>query len=74
MAERSRPDAPTWREELILTLTHWSALLGGIIAIAVIIRAVFFDFADVEHPAFAAMLAGYGAIVALRLLPGLSYR
>ena len=73
MAERTRPDAPTWREELILTLTHWSALLGGIIAVAVIIRVVFFDFADVNHPAFVAMFIGYGAIVALRLLPRLSY-
>ncbi len=73
MAERTRADAPAWREELLLTLTHWSALLGGVIAVAVIIRALFFNFADVNHPAFIAMFVGYGGIVALRLLPRLSY-
>ena len=73
MDERPRPAAPAWREQLLLTLTHWSALLGGVIAVGVVIRALFFDFADVRHPAFVMMFVGYGAIVALRLLPRLSY-
>jgi signal transduction histidine kinase len=74
MDERTRADTPAWREQLLFTLTHWSALLGGVIAIAVTIRALFFDFADVRHPSFVTMLLGYGTIVALRLLPRLSYR
>ena len=73
MDERPRPAAPAWREQLLLTLTHWSALLGGVIAVGVVIRALFFDFADVRHPAFVMMFVGYGAIVALRLVPRLSY-
>jgi signal transduction histidine kinase len=72
MDEPTRPDAP-WREQLLFTLTHWAALFGGVIAIGVTIRAFFFDFADVRHPSFVIMLLGYGAIVALRLLPRLSY-
>ena len=74
MDERSRADAPAWREQLLLTVTHWSALFGGVIAVGVIIRAVFFNFADAGDPSFIAMFLGYGAIVATRLLPGLSYR
>ena len=62
-----------WREQLLLTLTHWGAIFGGVIAIGVTIRALAFNFVDVSHPAFAAMFVGYGAIVALRLLPGLPY-
>src|SRR5678815_4049263 len=74
MDERSRADAPAWREQLLLTVTHWSALFGGVIAVGVIIRSVFFNFADAGDPSFIAMFLGYGAIVATRLLPGLSYR
>jgi signal transduction histidine kinase/ActR/RegA family two-component response regulator len=74
MDEHRRSETGSWREQLLLTLTHWSALFGGVIAIGVTIRALAFDFVDVRHPAFAAMFAGYGAIVALRLLPGLPYR
>jgi signal transduction histidine kinase len=74
MDERTRPEGSPWRAQLLLTLIHWSAISGGVIAIGVTIRALFWDFADVRHPAFVAMMAGYGVIVALRLLPGLSYR
>ena len=73
MDERRRPETSQWREQLLLTLAHWGALFGGVIAIGVTIRALAFDFVDVSHPAFAAMFVGYGAIVALRLLPGLPY-
>ncbi|HYJ94215.1 MAG TPA: ATP-binding protein [Vicinamibacterales bacterium] len=73
MDERRRPETDQWREQLLLTLAHWGALFGGVIAIGVTIRALAFDFVDVSHPAFAAMFVGYGAIVALRLLPGLPY-
>ena len=73
MDEHRRPETGSWREQLLLTLTHWSAIFGGVIAIGVTIRAFAFDFVDVSHPAFAAMFVGYGAIVALRLLPGLPY-
>ena len=73
MDERRRPETGQWREQLLLTLAHWGALFGGVIAIGVTIRALAFDFVDVSHPAFAAMFVGYGAIVALRLLPGLPY-
>jgi signal transduction histidine kinase len=74
MDERSRADAPAWREQLLFTLTHWSALFGGVIAIGVTIRAFFFNFADVRDPSFITMFLGYGAIVALRLTPRLPYR
>ena len=74
MDEHRRPETGSWREQLLLTLAHWGALFGGVIAIGVTIRALAFDFVDVSHPAFAAMFVGYGAIVALRLLPGLPYR
>lgn len=74
MDERSRADAPAWREQLLFTLTHWSALFGGVIAIGVIVRAFFFNFADVRDPSFITMFLGYGAIVALRLMPRLPYR
>ena len=73
MGARTGTDPQTWRQELLHTLTHWSALFGGVIAIGVVIRALGFDFADVRHPAFAAMFVGYGAIVVLRLLPRLPY-
>ena len=73
MDEHRRPETGSWREQLMLTLTHWGAIFGGVIAIGVTIRALAFDFVDVSHPAFAAMFVGYGAIVALRLLPGLPY-
>ena len=73
MDERRRPETGQWREQLLLTLAHWGALFGGVIAIGVTIRALAFNFVDVSHPAFAAMFVGYGAIVALRLLPGLPY-
>jgi hypothetical protein len=39
MTERSTRDTLGWREQLLLTLTHWSAVLGGVIAIVVAIRA-----------------------------------
>jgi signal transduction histidine kinase/CheY-like chemotaxis protein len=74
MDERSRADAPAWREQLLLTVTHWSALFGSVIAVGVIVRAVLFDFADVSDPSFITMFLGYGAIVAMRLLPRLPYR
>ncbi len=74
MNERSPHDALEWREQLLLTLTHWSAVLGGVIATVVAIRSLAFDVVDVGHPAFAGLLAGYGAIVGLRLWPGLPYR
>ena len=70
----TRPGAGAWREGLLLSLTHWSAVFGGVIAIGVIIRALASDFVDISHPAFVAMLVGYGAIVALRLLSALPYR
>jgi signal transduction histidine kinase/ActR/RegA family two-component response regulator len=73
MDEHQRPETGSWRELLLLTLTHWGAIFGGVIAIGVTIRTLAFDFVDVSHPAFAAMFVGYGAIVALRLLPGLPY-
>ena len=73
MDEHRRLETGSWREQLMLTLTHWGAIFGGVIAIGVTIRALAFDFVDVSHPAFAAMFVGYGAIVALRLLPGLPY-
>jgi signal transduction histidine kinase/CheY-like chemotaxis protein len=66
-------DVHSWREELLLTLTHWSAVFGGVIAIDVIIRAIAYNFVDLRHPAFAAMLIGYCTIVALRLAPRLPY-
>ena len=74
MNERSAHDALGWREQLLLTLTHWSAVLGGVIAIVVAIRSLAFDVAGVGHPAFAAVLTSYGAIVGLRLWPSLPYR
>jgi signal transduction histidine kinase len=74
MDERSRADAPAWREQLLFRLTHWSALFGGVIAVGVIVRALFFDFADIRDPSFVTMFVGYGAIVAMRLLPRLPYR
>jgi signal transduction histidine kinase/ActR/RegA family two-component response regulator len=74
MRERRRRDARAWREHLLRTLTHWSALFGGVIAIGVVVRTLAIDFVDVRHPAFAAMFAGYGAIVVLRMFPRLPYR
>jgi signal transduction histidine kinase len=73
MGSPTSVDVRSWREELLLTLTHWSAIFGGVIAIGVIIRALAYDFVDVTHPAFSAMLIGYCAIVALRLAPRLRY-
>src|SRR5262245_54007472 len=66
-------DARSWREELLLRLTHWCAVIGGVIAVGVIVRALAYDFVDIFHPAFSAMLIGYCAIVALRLAPRLPY-
>jgi signal transduction histidine kinase/CheY-like chemotaxis protein len=74
MEERRRPEARAWREQLLNILTHWSAVFGGVIAAGVTVRALAFDFVDVRHPAFLAMLVSYGAILALRLLPTLRYR
>src|SRR6185436_15316401 len=74
MHERSMHDALGWREQLLLSLTHWSAVLGGVIALVVAFRSLASDVVDVGHPAFAAMLAGYGAIVGLRLWPSLPYQ
>jgi two-component system cell cycle sensor histidine kinase/response regulator CckA len=74
MDERTGSEGRGWRQQLLLTLIHWSTLFGGVIAIGVTIRAFFFDFVDVRHPAFIAMFVGYGGIAALRFLPGLSYR
>src|SRR5262245_3562895 len=74
MAERTRLDHLAWREQLLLTVTHWAAIFGGVIAIGVTVRALFFGFIDIHHPAFAVMMASYGGIVASRLWPGLSYR
>jgi|RhiMethySRZTD1v2_1073278.scaffolds.fasta_scaffold00111_45 signal transduction histidine kinase/ActR/RegA family two-component response regulator len=73
MDSRTSAHARSWREELLLTLTHWSAVFGGVIAIGVIIRARTNDFIDIHHPAFTAMLIGYFAIVALRLTPRLPF-
>ena len=73
MDERTTFEGSAWRQQLLLTLIHWSTLFGGVIAIGVTIRALFFDFADVRDPAFIAMLVGYGGIAVLRFLPGLSY-
>ena len=66
-------DARSWREELLLTLTHWCAVIGGVIAVGVVVRALAYKFVDIRHPAFSAMLIGYCAIVALRLAPRLPY-
>jgi signal transduction histidine kinase/ActR/RegA family two-component response regulator len=66
--------AQSWREQLLHTLTHWGALFGAVIAVGVTIRAFGSNFIDVRHPAFAAMFAGYGAIVVLRLVPAIPYR
>jgi signal transduction histidine kinase len=74
MDERTSAQGGSWREDLLLMLIRWSTLFGGVIAIGVTIRVLFFDFADVRHPAFIVMLAGYGAIAALSVLPRLSYR
>ena len=74
MDDGTRPSVGAWRERLLLSLTHWSAVFGGVIAIGVTIRALASDFVDVSHPAFVVMLVGYGAIVGLRLLPTLPYR
>jgi hypothetical protein len=30
-----RPETGSWREQLLLTLTHWGAIFGGVIAIGV---------------------------------------
>ena len=49
-----------------MILIRWSTLFGGVIAIGVIIRSLFFDFADVRHPAFIIMFAGYSTIAALK--------
>jgi signal transduction histidine kinase/ActR/RegA family two-component response regulator len=73
MDERARSEGRAWREHLLRTSTHWAAVLGAVIAVGVLIRAFFFHFADVRHPAFIAMFAGYGGIVAMRLLPQLPY-
>jgi signal transduction histidine kinase len=74
MDERRSTERGAWRKDLLLTLIRWSTVFGGVIAIGVTIRALFFGFADVRHPAFIAMLAGYSVIAALRFLPRLSYR
>jgi signal transduction histidine kinase/CheY-like chemotaxis protein len=74
MDERTRPGGRAWREQLLLTVTHWSAVFGGIIALGVAIRAVGSNFVDVRHPAFAIMLVTFAAIVAIRFSPGLPYR
>ncbi|HEU4688195.1 MAG TPA: ATP-binding protein [Vicinamibacterales bacterium] len=74
MDERTAFEGSAWREQLLVTLIHWSTLFGGVIAIGVTLRALFFDFADVRDPAFIAMLVGYGGIAVLRFLPSLSYR
>jgi signal transduction histidine kinase len=74
MDERTRPGGRAWREQLLLTVSHWSAVFGGIIALGVAIRAVGSNFVDVRHPAFAIMLVTYSAIVAIRFSPGLPYR
>jgi signal transduction histidine kinase/ActR/RegA family two-component response regulator len=73
MAERTRYVSRIWREQLLRALTHWSAILGGVIAIGVTIRGLAIDFVDVRHPAFAAMLVAYGAVVVLRLLSDLPH-
>jgi signal transduction histidine kinase/CheY-like chemotaxis protein len=73
MGSRTSLDTRSWRGELLLTLTHWCALIGGVIAIGVVIRALAYDFVDIRHPAFSAMLIGYCAIVAIRLAPRLPY-
>jgi len=74
MDARTSPDARSWREHLLLSLTHWSAVFGGVIALGVTVRAFVSDFVDVRHPAFATMFVAYGVVVALRFLPGLPYR
>lgn len=74
MDVRTSPDARSWREHLLLALTHWSAVFGGVIALGVTVRAFVSDFVDVRHPAFATMFVAYGVVVALRFLPGLPYR
>jgi signal transduction histidine kinase/CheY-like chemotaxis protein len=73
MGSQLRPDTRAWREPLLLALTRWSAIFGGVIAIGVTVRALAFDFVDVRHPAFVTMLAGYGAIVVAQLQPRLRY-
>jgi signal transduction histidine kinase/ActR/RegA family two-component response regulator len=73
MGSGTSVDARSWREELLLTLTHWCAVIGGVIAIGVVIRALAYDFVDIRHAAFSAMLVSYCAIVALRLAPRLPY-
>jgi signal transduction histidine kinase/ActR/RegA family two-component response regulator len=74
MDDRTGPDTRSWREHLLLSLTHWSVVFGGVIALGVTVRAFASDFVDVRHPAFAIMFGAYGVIVALRFLPGLPYR
>ena len=49
-------------------MTHWAAVCSGVVAIEVTVRALVFGFVDVRIPAFVVMLAGYVAIVALRIL------
>ena len=74
MDEGTRPDADAWRERLLLSLTHWAAVFGGVIAIGATIRALASGFVDFSNPAFVVMLVGYGAVVAVRLLSTLPYR
>jgi len=73
MDDGTGPDTRSWREHLLLSLTHWSVVFGGVIALGVTVRAFASDFVDVRHPAFAIMFGAYGVIVALRFLPGLPY-
>jgi hypothetical protein len=46
MGSRTSVEALSWREELLFTLTHWSVIFGGVIAIAVILRALVYDFVE----------------------------
>src|SRR5262245_54420896 len=73
MGSQLRPDTRAWREPLLLALTRWSVIFGGVIAIGVTVRALAHDFVDVRHPAFVTMLTGYGAIVVAHFLPRLRY-
>ncbi len=73
MDDGASHDPRSWREQLLLSLTHWSVIFGGVIALGVAIGALTSNFGDLRHPAFAIMFAAYGAIVGLRFLPGLPY-
>ncbi len=58
--ERELPSAG-WHDALLLKLTHWSAILGGVMAVSVAAQALILGQLDVRHPAFWAMYLAWAA-------------